>query len=81
MVALGFSTASPAAFKPSHSTSRRFVHVADLADALLRPFQRGDGRHLDGGEHAVIEIGLHPRQRGDQVGLPHMKPTRQPGML
>jgi hypothetical protein len=40
-----------------------------------------DGRDLDRREGAVVQVRLDARQRRDQVGLPHMKPMRQPGML
>ncbi|CRI67327.1 hypothetical protein THIOKS1550019 [Thiocapsa sp. KS1] len=42
------------------------VGVADLAHAILRSLQRGDGRHLDRGEGAVVEIGFDACERGDQ---------------
>ena len=35
-------------------------------DAVLRPVQRRGRGHLDRREGAVVEIGLHPRQRRDQ---------------
>ncbi len=44
----------------------RLVHGGDLLHALLGPLQGRDGRHLDGGEHAVVEVGLDARQRRHQ---------------
>ena len=43
------------------------VGVADLRDALLRPFERGDGRDLDGREGAVIEVALEAGEGGDEL--------------
>src|SRR5271156_4926310 len=40
-----------------------FVGRVDLSNALLRPVERCDGRHLHGREHAVVEVRLQPRQR------------------
>ena len=42
------------------------VHVTDLTDAFLRPLERGDRRHLNGCEHAIVEIGLDTCQRRHQ---------------
>ena len=43
------------------------VDLPDLGDAVLRPVERGRGRDLDRREGAVVEIGLHARQRADQA--------------
>ena len=40
--------------------------AADLVDAVLRAVERGGGGHLHRREGAVVEIGLHARQRADQ---------------
>ena len=45
------------------------IGVADLRDALLRAFERLDGRDLDGREGAVIEVALDARQRADQLAI------------
>ena len=41
------------------------INLAHFLDAIVGPVERGDRRHLDRREGAVIEIGLHAAERGD----------------
>ena len=60
----------PARPMASTSTSRRrLVDGADLGDAVVGAVERGGGGDLDGGEGAVVEVGLDPGQRVDQPGV------------
>ena len=43
------------------------VELAEAVDAVLRPVQRGGGRHLDRREGAIVEVGLDPGQRADRA--------------
>ena len=45
------------------------VELPHLLDAILRPVQCCGRRHLDRGEGTIVEVGFHPPQRGDQVGV------------
>jgi hypothetical protein len=47
----------------------RAVAFAHLLDAVLRAVERRRGGHLDRCEGAVVDIGLHPGQRRDQLGV------------
>ncbi len=49
-----------------HDVAPRLVALADFLDAILRAVERRGRRDLDRREGAVIEIGLHARQRRDQ---------------
>jgi hypothetical protein len=52
------------------STSRRFWYFcADLLDAVLRAFERGDRGDLDRRERAVVVVALDARERRDQVAV------------
>src|SRR5215831_8792553 len=45
------------------------VHLVDLAHDLLVALQRHDAGDLDGLEHAVVEVRLHPREGVDHLAV------------
>src|SRR4030095_9981504 len=45
------------------------VHLVDLAHDLLVALEGHDAGDLDGLEHAVVEVGLHPRQGVDHLAV------------
>src|SRR5262249_48620975 len=55
------------------------VGLAHLADAVLGTVERRGCRHLHRRERAIVEIGLHPRQRRDDALVADRKSHPPPG--
>ena len=77
---LGFFDAPSKGTKPfTEYVTTAAIHVSNLFYAFLRPFQCGDGCHLNRCEHAVIEVRLYTCQRGNQFRVAYHEtdaPTR-----
>ena len=52
-----------------HHVATAFVFQANLFNAVLRAFKRGDGRHLNRRKCAVIVIALDASQRVHQMRI------------
>jgi hypothetical protein len=56
-----------------HHVAALLVELAVLLDDVLRAVERGAGRRLDRRERAIVQVGFHAGQRGDQLLVAHGK--------
>ena len=75
MVAVGGGMSHPGGAEALHQhVPPPAIERTVLLDARLRAVERGHGRDLHRRERAVVEIGLHPRQRLDQLAVADGEP-------